>query len=202
MVSPVDPAGWWRYPCFAHERLIVTGDLPSDPEAAGAQLAEWRRLGVTHIVDVREEWSDASFVATVAPEITYVAAGCDDMGNRRSDEWFESVLDGLGDALSEPDAVVLVHCHMGVNRAPSMAVRLMLEQGWDAVDAVEAIRTARPIAALVYAQDAVDHYHREHGSSDTERFRDRRRVRDWLAANPVDVGWVITKIRRAEGDAR
>ena len=198
LVTPTDPGGWWRHPCFAHERLIVTGDLPTDRRAARSQLAKWVRLGVTHIVDVRAEWSDASLVAVHAPHINYVWAGCDDSGGRRADQWFDAMLDGLGDGVLDPSAVVLVHCHMGVNRGPSMALRLLLEQGWDALDGLAAIRTSRPIAAAIYAQDAVDHFHRAHGSSDTVRYSDRRRVSEWLEAKPVDVDWVISRIRRAE----
>ena len=195
---PTDPAGWWRHPCFVHSGLIVSGDLPTEERAARSQLADWAQLGVTHIVDVREEWSDAALVERYAPQMSYVSAGCDDFGGKRADAWFAAVLDELGDALRDPAAVVLVHCHMGVNRGPSMAFRLLLEQGWDAVDALNAIRRSRPIAALIYAKDAVDHFHRSHGSPDTVRYTDRHRVSDWLDTNRVDVGWVISRIRLAE----
>jgi hypothetical protein len=127
-----------------------------------------------------------------------VWAGCDDSGGRRADWWFGAMLDGLGEMAFEPSAVVLVHCHMGVNRGPSMALRLLLEQGWDAIEALVAIRRCRPIAAAIYAEDAVDHFCRAEGLPDTLRYRERRRVRDWLTENPVDLGWVISRIRRAE----
>jgi hypothetical protein len=193
-----NPASWHRAICWAHPRLIVTGDLATHPSAHCPQLRHWRDAGVTHIVDVRQEWSDASLVSELAPEINYVHVGTDDMGNRRSDAWFEGVLDQLGDAIHDPYSVILVHCHMGVNRGPSMALRIMLEQGWDAIDAIEAIRAARPIAAVIYAADAVDHFHRCHGTPDTDRVRDRRRVMRWLDDDDVDVGWIISRIRRAE----
>jgi hypothetical protein len=53
------------------------------------------------------------------------------------------------------------------------------------------------IAAAIYAADAVDHFHRRHGSSTTVRVGDVRRVARWLEANPIDVAWIVSRIRRA-----
>ena len=64
-----------------------------------------------------------------------------------------------------PDAVVLVHCHMGVNRGPSMAYAILLALGWDAVEALNAISAARPIAGVIYAGNALSWWHRTNGSS-------------------------------------
>ncbi len=65
-----------------------------------------------------------------------------------------------------------------------------------AIDALDAIRTARPIVAVLYAGDSVDHFHRSHSSPDTLRFTDRRRVRAWHAEHPVDTNWIISRISR------
>lgn len=196
--EPFRPEEIWRFPCRVNGGLVVTGDLPYDPAEARELLDRWVELGVTHIVDVRGEHSDAKFVAEHAPHITYVWAGTHDAGGRQSGAWFDEVLDALGGALADPDAVVLVHCHMGVNRGPSMALRLMLEQGYDAIGALDAIRAARPIAAVLYAEDAVDHYHRAIGSPDTVRYTERRKIRAWLVDNAIDTAWIISNIRRAE----
>jgi hypothetical protein len=192
------PASWHRTPCFVHDRLVVTGDLPTDENAARALLDEWVRLGVTHIVDVRGEWSDASFVARRAPHVAYVWAPTHDNGGRQRGRWFDEVLDALGDAVHDEHSVILVHCHMAVNRGPSMALRVLLEQGHDPLTALRAIRKARPIAAVAYAEDAVNHFHTTVGSSDTLRCSERRRVRRWLERNAIDTGWIISRIRRAE----
>ncbi len=52
---PYSPSELWRQPCFVHDRMIVTGDLPFDRERGFDLLEEWVALGVTHIVDVRGE---------------------------------------------------------------------------------------------------------------------------------------------------
>lgn len=195
--KPIGPEDWWRFPCQVTSRLIASGDLPTETAGARDLLERWVELGVTHIVDVRGECSDEQFVAEHAPHISYLWAGTHDAGGSQSAGWFDEVLDGLGSALTDPDAVVLVHCHMGVNRGPSMALRLMLEQGYEAIAALNAIRVARPIAAVLYAEEAVDHYHRAIGSPDTKRYRARRDAAAWLDEHPIDVGWVISRIRLA-----
>ncbi len=195
-----DPAAWHRFPCEVGDSLIITGDLSPRRDIARAQLDDWIALGVTDIVDVRVEWNDENFVAAHASDIRYHWVGTDDNGGDRHDSWFDRVLHSLGSALFDPSAVVLVHCHMGVNRGPSMALRIMLEQGWDAIDALEAMRAARPIANVLYAESAVDHFHRSNESSVAERINDVRRVRDWRDANAIDVSWIISGIRRADDD--
>ena len=198
--SPSDPAPWHRYPCQVDGSLIITGDLDPRPEIARTQLDVWVALGVTHIVDVRGEWTDENFVGIHAPEIDYIYVGTDDNGGPRSDAWFDSVLAALDNIIFDPTAVVLVHCHMGVNRGPSMAFRIMLEQGWDAIDALEALRAARPIANVLYADSAIDHFHRSHETATPERVKDIRRVRAWRDANALDVSWIISRIRRASDE--
>lgn len=37
------------------------------------------------------------------------------------DEWFWDGVDFAFEALADPDAQILAHCHMGINRGPSMA---------------------------------------------------------------------------------
>lgn len=192
-----DPARWHRVLSRVGDRLIVTGDLDADSARALDQLDEWVDAGVTAIVEVRGEWSDDALVAAHAPGLDYIWAGTHDGGFGQSDRWFDTVLERLRPHLDDPTAVVLTHCHMGVNRGPSMALRILLELGWDAVEALDAIRAARPIAAAIYAADAVDHFHRRNGSSTTVRLADVRRVAGWLEAHPIDVAWIVSRIRRA-----
>ena len=88
---------------------------------------------------------------------------------------------------------------MGINRGPSLAYAVLLAQGWDPIDALDAIRTARPIAAMGYAEDALAWHHRRTGASDFTRAADRRRLRAWRAADTLDVAATIRGIRAAEG---
>lgn len=111
------PATWWRRLCWvADGRIAISGDLPVDPSRARAQLRDWREAGITHVVDLREEWTDEAVVATHAPE----------------------------------SAVLWRHTRGDLPAA-------------DAIDAVTAVRA-------------------------------------WHHDNPCDVGWIISRIRRAEDD--
>ena len=194
-----DPAAWWRVPSFVTDRVAVSGDLDTDDVDAGrAQLAGWVAAGITDIVDLRGEWSDEAFVARHAPGVAYHWIGTDDDGHGQSDEWFTAGVTTTLAALADPSRKVMIHCHMGVNRAPSMAFAVLLTLGHDPVDALAAIRTSRPIAATLYAEDAIVWWHRRSHSSATAAARDLRRVRTWLDRHPLDVSWVIDRIRHAE----
>ncbi len=196
-----DPAAWWRRPCEVDDRLYVCGDLPSDPEGFQRVLGEWLDVGITHIVDVRSEWSDADRVAVAAPEVTYVWLGTHDDGGVQEAAWFDAGVDAITMGLGDPTARVLVHCHMGVNRAPSLAYAAMLELGRGVEQGLEAIRSARPIAAIAYAADAVRWFgeRRSMDGGDVQAACDRARA--WLASSPVATSWIISRIRRAEGPA-
>lgn len=142
-----------------HPGLILSCRLGDSPNEKADRLRQWVDAGVTHVVDCRIEESDEDFVALHAPHITYVWAPTDDDGLEREPEWFDAALRDLGSALDDPDSVLLVHCSAGINRGPSLAFRLLLETGWDAVTALNAIREARPITRVIYAPDALMHFY-------------------------------------------
>ena len=174
-----DMTQWHRQLCPVTDGIIISGDLSEDPGQAVRQLHGWQQAGITHVLDTRVEWSDEEFVAEHAPDIVYRQIGTDDDGNTQPDEWFEAGLAFSTDALSDPDAVLLVHCHMGINRGPSMAYRILLESGWEPIEALDAIRDARPIADIGYAGDALNHYHRSRAAPATRRTRDWDRLVLW-----------------------
>jgi len=200
--SAVDPVDMWRQLCWIPgTNIAVSGDLHGDRVRAVAQLSEWVDAGITHIVDVRVEWSDEEFVAEQAPHISYIWAGVDDDGQGQSNDWFDSVVPKAVRALSDSATSAVVHCHMGVNRGPSMAFAILLAMGWEPLTALEAIQTSRPIAGIIYAQDALRWWHERNGTSDTVAAEQSARVAEWLMTNGVDVGWVISRIRVAEWEA-
>jgi protein-tyrosine phosphatase len=179
MTGYSDMTYWHRRLCPATDGIIISGDLAEDPDQAVRQLGRWQRAGITHVLDTRSEWSDEELVAEHAPDIVYGWIGTDDDGAAQPNSWFDDGLAFAADALSHLDAVLLVHCHMGINRGPSMAYRILLESGWDPIEALDAIRHARPIADIAYAGDALDHYHRRHGIAATRRTLDRDRLTSW-----------------------
>lgn len=181
---------------FVTPNLLIGGDLDAlDEGLAMEQLAELVDVGVTHIVDVRLEWSDEQLVAEAAPDIRYFYHGVDDAGQTIPDEWFDLGVGFILDALSDPDAIVLSHCHMGVNRGPSLGFAVLLAQGWDPAEAMRAIREARPIAHVDYAEDALRWHHHRTGASDEQQRTDQKRLADWREANQFDVVSVIRGIR-------
>jgi len=195
-----NPAAWWRTPCEVLPWLFVCGDLETDrPTVGREQLAAWHRLGITDIIDVRVEWNDEDFVIEYLPTMGYHWLGTDDDGRGQSDEWFDKIREAARLTRLNLDGKMLVHCHMGVNRAPSAALAIMLADGWDVVEALDRIRAARPIAGILYAHDAIAWWHRRSGSSAEAAAFDHQRAAEWFEANPVDLGWIISRIRQAGG---
>lgn len=196
---PAQPAEWWRRICpIEGTRLVISGDLPGRAPHFAEHLSRWVQSGVSHIIDVRSEWNDGEAVLQLEPGMAYHWVGTDDDGYGQPDEWFAAGVDAALEALGDPTSLTMVHCHMGVNRGPSMAFAIMLATGWDPIAALEAIRGARPIAAVLYAVDALEWWHRRAGTSACVAAEQRAALGEWLEQHPVDVGWVISRIRRAE----
>ena len=185
MYTYEDVAKWHRTLCPVTDQITLCGDLHEDPARAVVQLEGWRSAGITHVLDTRYEWSDEDLVSLHAPEIVYGQVGTDDDGRGQPDDWFAAGVAFATKALSSPDSVLLVHCHMGINRGPSMAYRILLEYGWDPIESLDTIRDARPIADIGYARDALDHFHRTHEVSQDRRAEDRDRLEAWLRGYPT-----------------
>jgi dual specificity phosphatase 3 len=129
---------------FVTPFLAVGGDLSYDDAVAVRQSVELVDGGVTRILDVRQEADDSDWWASVEG-VDYLWAGIDDAGQRLPAAWFDHIAGWATEAISA-GGVVLTHCHMGINRGPSAGYAVLLALGWDPVDALAAIRAARPIA--------------------------------------------------------
>jgi len=182
------------------EQLATGGDLPLHlgTVAMLTDLREVQARGVTHILDNRLEWSDEQFVSRHAPAIAYLHNGQDDIGQQMPDSWFDRGVTFALEAMRDPACVVLAHCHMGINRGPSMAYAILLAQGRDPVAGLAAIRAARPIAAIAYAGDALDWWHRRSGA-DLERVAaEQAAVADCFTDHPLEVVRIIREVRESE----
>jgi dual specificity phosphatase 3 len=180
---------------FVTENLLIGGDLDYRSRTlATEQIVELHKAGVTHIIDARVEWSDEDWVAELLPRLHYFHHGIDDAGQLVPGEWFQ---EGVDFALAgmESGGIVLAHCHMGINRGPSLGFAILLALGWDAVEALDAIREARPIAFIAYAEDALRWHHTDRGALR----RDLRRLAQWRDDNDLDVGSVI-RLKRQQGE--
>ena len=179
------------------EFLAVGGDLEMyDAELAAQQAVDLIGAGVTHVLDVRQEADDAELWSQF-PEVTYHWDGIDDAGQVVPDEWWEGIVSWSLAALSQPGAKLLTHCHMGINRGPSAGYAVLLGLGWDPVNAIDRIRSARPEAHVWYAEDALRWRHHKVRASDERHAADLARLRGWREDNPLDVVRVIAERRRA-----
>lgn len=179
--------------------LWIGGDLATQqPTLAAVQLREIAGLGITTIVDCRLEWNDEDWVTSAEPGLDYHWLGVDDAGQRMPDAWFDTGTALVRDAL-EAGGTVLTHCHMGINRGPSMGYAAMLSLGWDPIEALDAIRAARAIAYVAYAEDAVDWWLRRTGANRAARNAARAGLVAWRRTNHLDLVGVIRRVRLGEG---
>ena len=150
--------------------------------------------GVTDIIDLRGESSDESLVRKHAPHIIYHWLGVDDEGDRRTPEWFEAIKAAAALVFGNPNRKAVIHCHMGVNRGPSAAFTALITNGVDPIEALGQIRAARPIAAMIYAGDAIQWFAEQQGNTQEQSDALFNAVLDWHEQNPLDVGYCIQQI--------
>lgn len=189
---------------FVTSQLAIGGDLATDDDdLAFVQFAEILDLGITHIIDVRIEWSDAETFAGHAPHVGYLHHGMDDAGQNVPVEWFEHAICWLEAVwAADPVAVVLTHCHMGINRGPSLGFAVLLAQGWDAVAAISAIRAVRPQANVWYAADALTWHHQRTGVAKRAAAKQHAELEEWRQSNPLDVVRIVRRARDEEAGHR
>ncbi|WP_187291309.1 hypothetical protein [Cellulomonas flavigena] len=141
---------------------------------------------MTHIVDARIEWDDDRFVAAHAPGVACLHHGMDDAGQEVPEEWFDVAVGWAVPAIAD-GGVVLTHCHMGINRGPSLGFAVLLALGWAPVEAMAAIRAARPIAYAAYAEDALRWHHWRSAVGPRRRAAEVAELDAWRRENPMDV---------------
>jgi dual specificity phosphatase 3 len=154
---------------FVTAQLAIGGDLAYDDELAARQAIDLIEHGITHVLDVRQECDDAEMWELVTG-VTYKWAGIDDAGQRIQIEWFDEIVRWALESLADPNAKLLTHCHMGINRGPSAG----------------------------YAEDALRWHHWATGASPEGCRHDLDRVRQWRAENPLDVVRIIRQVRESE----
>lgn len=135
------------------DTLATGGDLSYNRQTAAAQVKEIVDSGVELVIDVRAEandyqvWEDAG--------IDYLWLPTDDrQGHTIPADLFRSAVTEARHFI-DGGGKVLVHCHMGINRGPSVAYAILLDLDWDPIKAFDLIREKRTQAAVYYAQDAL-----------------------------------------------
>ena len=184
---------------FVLPQLATGGDLHHDDEKGARQLLDLIEQYVSHMVDCRLEANDEEFVVELDPDMQYLHIGVDDDGGKMPHSWYEQGTQWIINAIEQdPLAVVFVHCHMGVNRGPSMAFAAMLAMGHDPVDAIDKIRSARPVAAVGYAEDALNWFHVSRDIAFDTRKANHEALEAWRNDNPHETSRIIRSIRRGE----
>jgi hypothetical protein len=164
-----------------------------------------REHGVTHVLDVREEWNDLdTWVDEGLPLDNYCYAPIvDSWGYRPDESWCEKVETFVRRFLDErkPGDRLLIHCHMGINRAPSAAMLALLvaDPSMNPFDAFLAVRNARDIAGVIYAEWIGRRHITKHLDGEGEMEFRRAIHRYWTPALRKKVRNGIAYYRGAEG---
>jgi protein-tyrosine phosphatase len=127
---------------------IALGSVVCEPE----HIRAIRRAGITHVLDCRKlEPLDALYLGT---GIIYRQYGVLDDGKPKPDEWFHQGVEFAMQALRGRGSRVLVHCRLGMSRAPSMVYAILRALGMGSEEAATRIKNARVVAAVTYRADA------------------------------------------------
>tara|TARA_B100001996_G_scaffold373797_1_gene351660 strand:- start:1788 stop:2405 length:618 start_codon:yes stop_codon:yes gene_type:complete len=190
---------WWRKPCHITTDIVLSGDLHHREDRAITQLEEWKAEGVTHILDCREEWNEQELIAKHGDGIDYYWHGTHDAGGSQDARWYQegwAYYSRIFDA--NPEAKVMVNCHMGINRAPSMVFFLMLMEGYEPKEALSLIRKNRPIAACYYAESAWATFADVQGLSLEDKTKGLNEINDYFVENKINLAEVIHEVRAVE----
>ena len=190
---PVDPMFWWREICFVTPTLAMSGGISPDPDTALEQLARWEAAGITDYMPVHIEFREQKFIEQNSGIRVHHIGVDDDLG-RRDPRWFDTIAAKAAEIEQDPDAVLMVTCWVGCNRGPSATYAILRTRGWDSLPALRAIRSARPIAATVYAPDAAAWWVARNGGDHRKMRNAVDEVQQWFVRNPLDAHWVIGSI--------
>ena len=122
-----------------NERLLVGGHVPV------SGYPRLKAMGITHVIDVRQErCDDRKALAALGIELLHLPT---------RDGYAVSVKSlsyGVQWALPRlaNGSQVFCHCQHGVGRGPSMAIAILVAQGWNAAEAYRAVRRSRWQATL------------------------------------------------------
>ena len=126
--------GYYRVDRVAPWLLIGPALLPEDY----ARLTE---RGVTHVLDLRaEHFDDVATIRRLGMEWRNLAIH--DRLAPSIDQLHE-VLDWIDDEV-RPDGVLYMHCEGGLGRTPTVAIALLLQQGYSMPEAHRMVLAARP----------------------------------------------------------
>lgn len=179
-------------------QLYVSGALEFDPDRAAAQLQTWIDAGITHYLAVHVEFGFAEFIRENS-DIEVIHLGVDDHLGRQDLSWFDRIAEAASTVFAHPDHKLVATCYLGVNRGPSAAMAILCAQGWTPLQAMRAIRKARPIANLAYARDVARWNALRNGGTQIDARAAEAEVIAWFARHPLAAGECISTIYGRRG---
>jgi protein-tyrosine phosphatase len=120
-------------------------------------MADVARAGITHIIDMQMEFDDTQLAEPHGIQVLWNPT--DDDFHSKPPQLFQRGVEFASDALSRPEARILVHCAAGVHRAAMMMLAILCSQGWEMETAMRTIVGRRPVVdfADVYV-DSVERF--------------------------------------------
>lgn len=136
------------------DSLAIGGDLSWKLSLRRLQVAEIVAMGITCVIDGRIEDDDTAVWA--AAGIEYVHVPVNDVSGSHLPRWaFDRAVTAARKA-HKAGGKVLAHCHMGINRGPSLGAAILLDRGMAPVEVIKVIKAQRPVAGIYYFMDAYD----------------------------------------------
>ncbi len=115
-------------------------------------MAEVARSGVTHIIDMQQEFDDTPLADPFGIEVLWNPT--EDDFQPKPPALFQRGVDFAKRILDEPETKLFVHCAAGIHRAPTMTLAILASLSWTMQDAMLLIERKREMAdfAEVYVR--------------------------------------------------
>jgi hypothetical protein len=126
------------------DRIAIGGAVETEDDIKTLTAA-----GVTHIISMRIEFDETELASKHGIEVLFNGVYND--FQPKPPALFDRGIEFGMRALRKPGTKLLVHCTLGMHRAPAMALALLGAMGWPLPVAMDSIQKCRPI---VYFADS------------------------------------------------
>jgi protein-tyrosine phosphatase len=123
------------------DRVAVGGGIEN-----AENMAEVARAGVTHIINMQIEFDDTELARPYG--IKVLNNGVYNDFEPKPPELFERGVEFGSRALRKQNSKLLIHCTLGMHRAPTMTLALLCALGWPLPVARQLIERCRPVVYL------------------------------------------------------
>ena len=120
------------------DRIAIGGAIDTEDD-----IQTLAASGVTHIISMRIEFDETELAA--AHGIKVLFNGVYNDFQPKPPELFDRGIEFGIKALRKPGTKLLIHCTLGMHRAPAMALALLGAMGWPIPVAMDSIQKCRPV---------------------------------------------------------